>query len=88
MASAHSSDRLSTRQIAFHLPRRHRPPVFLLWGGKARAFRAEAKSPRSTAVVLTTRHPSYDLDRSFIAEGNHFAATAHLVDWWEIGSTP
>jgi uracil-DNA glycosylase len=37
---------------------------------------------------LATRHPSYDFDRSFMAEGNHFVATAHLVDWWEIGSTP
>ena len=36
-------------------------------------------------MVLTTRHPSYDFERSFMAEGNHFAATAHLVDWWEIG---
>jgi uracil-DNA glycosylase len=38
--------------------------------------------------VLSTRHPSYDFDRGFMAEGNHFAATAHLVDWWEIGSRP
>ena len=34
-----------------------------------------------------TRHPSYDFDRSFMAEGSHFAATADLVDWWAIGST-
>jgi uracil-DNA glycosylase len=77
-----------TREVVFHLSERVNPPVFLLWGGKARAFWAEAKSPRSKAVVLTTRHPSYDLDRSFMVEGNHFAATAHLIDWWEIGSTP
>ena len=77
-----------TREIVCHLSERPDPPVFLLWGGKARAFWAEAKSPRSTALVLATRHPSYDFDRSFMAEGNHFAATAHLVDWWEIGSTP
>jgi len=77
-----------TREIVFHLSERSHPPVFLLWGGKARAFWAEAKSPDSKATVLATRHPSYDFDRSFMAEGNHFAATAHLVDWWVIGSTP
>jgi uracil-DNA glycosylase len=77
-----------TREIVFHLSDRQDPPVFLLWGAKARAFWAEARSPRSPAIVLATRHPSYDFDRGFMAEGNHFAATAHLVDWWEIGSTP
>jgi uracil-DNA glycosylase len=77
-----------TREIVFHLSGRADPPVFLLWGAKARAFWAEAGSPRSAAVVLATRHPAYDFDRGFMAEGNHFAATAHLVDWWEIGSTP
>jgi len=77
-----------TREIISHVSGRSRPPVFLLWGSKARAFWAEAKSPDSKATVLATRHPSYDFDRSFMAEGNHFAATAHLVDWWEIGSMP
>jgi uracil-DNA glycosylase len=75
-----------TREIVAYLSRRDRPPVFLLWGAKARAFWAEAQaSGRSRATVLATRHPSYDFDRSFMAEGNHFAATAHLVDWWEFG---
>ena len=77
-----------TSEIVFHLSERSCPPTFLLWGGKARAFWNEARSPRSTAAVLSTRHPSYDFDRSFMVEGNHFAATAHLVDWWEIGSSP
>ncbi|MEO5843302.1 MAG: uracil-DNA glycosylase [Caldimonas sp.] len=71
-----------TQQIVFGLSERDHPPVFLLWGAKARAFWAEARSPRSTATVLATRHPSYDFDRSFMIEGNHFAATEHLVDWW------
>ena len=77
-----------TQEIVRWLSARRDPPVFLLWGGKARAFWAASRSPVSTAVVLATRHPSYDFDRSFMAEGNHFAATAHLVDWWGIGSTP
>ena len=55
---------------------------------KARAFWAAAKAPQSTAPVLATRHPSYDFDRGFMAEGNHFAATADLVDWWAIGRAP
>ncbi len=77
-----------TSEIAFYLSRRPPPPVFLLWGAKARAFWAHAMAVDSTAPVLATRHPSYDFDRSFMAEANHFAATAHLVDWWEIGSPP
>jgi len=75
-----------TREIVWSLSARASPPTFLLWGAKARAFWGEAKSPGSTAEVLTTRHPSYDFDRAFMADGNHFAATAHLVDWWAIGS--
>jgi uracil-DNA glycosylase len=74
-----------TREIVQYLSRKPSPPVFLLWGAKARAFWAEAKAPGSFATVLTTRHPSYDFDRSFMSEGNHFGATAHLIDWWEIG---
>lgn len=75
-----------THEIATHLSGRLSPPVFLLWGAKARAFWDEAKAPGSSATVLTTRHPSHDFDRSFMAGGNHFSATAHLVDWWSIGS--
>ena len=75
-----------TSEIVHLLSRRVPPPVFLLWGAKARAFWATASSPDSRATVLTTRHPSYDFDRSFMAAGSHFEATAHLVDWWAIGS--
>jgi uracil-DNA glycosylase len=74
-----------TREIVEYLSGKASPPVVLLWGAKARTFWAEAKASNSSATVLTTRHPSYDFDRSFMAEGNHFGATAHLVDWWEIG---
>jgi uracil-DNA glycosylase len=74
-----------TLEIVNYLSRKVSPPVFLLWGAKARAFWAEAKAPGLFATVLTTRHPSYDFDRSFMSEGNHFGATAHLIDWWEIG---
>jgi uracil-DNA glycosylase len=75
-----------THEIVAHLSGRPSSPVFLLWGAKARAFWEVARAPGSTATVLTTRHPSYDFERSFMAEGNHFSATAHLVDWWAIGS--
>ncbi len=75
-----------TAEVVNHLSLRTRPPVFLVWGAKARAFWEGAKAPGSSATVLTTRHPSYDFDHSFMAEGNHFEATAHLVDWWAIGS--
>ncbi len=60
-------------------------PVFLLWGIKARDFFASA-APGASVRALTTRHPSYDFQRSFMAEGSHFKATADLVDWWGIGS--
>lgn len=77
-----------TREIVTYLAARESSPVFLLWGRQARAFWQGARPAECRALALTTRHPSYDFDRSFMAEGNHFAATAHLVDWWEIGSTP
>ena len=64
-----------------------RRQCFLLWGTKAQAFWSRSHAPGSRATVLVTRHPSYDFDRAFMAEGNHFEATAHLVDWWEIGSS-
>ena len=74
-----------TREIVSALCARDSPPAFLLWGTKARDFWTSARPEGCRAMVLTTRHPSYDFGRSFMAEGNHFAATAHLVDWWEIG---
>ena len=72
-----------TREIVEFLEARQAPPVFFLWGVKALAFR-----PRAAAAgcrVLTTRHPSYDFQRAFMAEGSHFAATADLIDWWAVG---
>jgi uracil-DNA glycosylase len=74
-----------TRQIVEVLLRRPEPPVFLLWGGKAQGFFAEAEAA-GAARVLRTRHPSYDFQRAFMADGSHFAATSDLVDWWQIGS--
>jgi uracil-DNA glycosylase len=74
-----------TREIVDVLSRRVDPPVFLLWGGKAQAFFAEA-SPVEATRVLRTRHPSYDFQRAFMADGSHFEATADLVDWWQIGA--
>ena len=74
-----------TRQVVQILSRRPGPPVFLLWGGKAQAFFAEAE-PGSGVKSLRTRHPSYDFQRAFMADCNHFEATASLVDWWAIGS--
>ena len=72
-----------TLEIVKVLSRRNDPPVFFLWGSKAQAFFASAASGR--ARTLVTRHPSYDLQRAFMAEGSHFESTADLVDWWGIG---
>ena len=58
------------------------PPVFLLWGSQAQQFFAQARPDQVQVQVLATRHPSYDFKRQFMAEGSHFAQTAHLVDWW------
>lgn len=72
-----------TLEIVEALSTHEEPPTFLLWGTRARAFWASARS--SEVPTLTTRHPSYDFHRRFMAEGSHFEATAHLVDWWAIG---
>ena len=74
-----------TSEIVFMLASRPSPPVFMLWGSKAQVFwKAAARSP-DAARTLVTRHPSYDFDRKFMADGSHFEATAELVDWWGIG---
>ena len=73
-----------TAEIIQHLKGRDDPPVFLLWGGKAKAF-WQAAGPPGVAKALVTRHPSYDMRRAFMAEGSHFVATADRVDWWSIG---
>jgi uracil-DNA glycosylase len=72
-----------TLEIVETLARRDNPPVFLLWGAKAQAFWASAGL--GEARTLVTRHPSYDFQRAFMAEGSHFEATADLIDWWGIG---
>lgn len=74
-----------TSSIVSALCRIPEPPVFLLWGAQAEAFHAAAvpaDGPRPR--VLTTRHPSNDYARSFMAEGSHFAATADRIDWWRL----
>lgn len=60
------------------------PPTFLLWGGQAQRFFAEARPAGRKLTVLSTRHPSYDFQRAFMADGSHFAATAGTVDWWAL----
>jgi len=72
-----------TIEIVEALSCRATPPTFLLWGSKAQAFWAQAAP--GNAAALMTRHPSYDFQRTFMAEGSHFEATADLVDWWAIG---
>lgn len=73
-----------TSEIVQNLCRSERPPVFLLWGAKAQVFFAAAKPAGAAPDVLTTRHPSYDFHRRFMADGSHFVQTAHLIDWWAL----
>ena len=73
-----------TSELVKLLCRRERPPVFLLWGGKARQFFDGARPAGAAVCHLVTRHPSYDLQRRFMAEGSHFLQTAELVDWWSL----
>ena len=74
-----------TREIVEWLCRRLPPPDFLLWGSKAQKFFRDAAAGAPAARVHATRHPSYDFARVFMAEGSHFEATSHLIDWWRIG---
>lgn len=71
-----------TSEIVSVLCDRQNPPTFLLWGGKAQDFLAKAVPVGATPRVLSTRHPSYDLHKQFMAEGSHFMATRQMVDWW------
>jgi len=73
-----------TAQIVEVLCRMPVPPVFLLWGGKAAAFFAEARPAGVAVEALTTRHPSNDFTRGFMAEGRQFLQTADRVDWWSL----
>ena len=76
--------RALTSEIVEALCIRPKPPVFLLWGGKAQAFLAKELPKGVAPRVLSTRHPSYDLHKQFMAEGSHFVATQELVDWWSL----
>ncbi len=76
-----------TAQIIRWLCNRPDPPVFMLWGSRAREFFAASAGAGAARVrVLATRHPSYDFQREFMAEGSHFLATRDLVDWWAFGT--
>ncbi len=73
-----------TSEIVKLLCHQEQPPAFLLWGDKARRF-FEAARPAGAAVrALTTRHPSNDMRRKFMAEGRQFLLTEDLVDWWAL----
>lgn len=71
-----------TSEIVDILCRLPKPPVFMLWGGKAEAFFAAARPAGIEVRALVTRHPSNDFKRQFMASGSHFVATADRVDWW------
>jgi len=73
-----------TSEIIKVLCERADPPVFLLWGRPAQAFFDASCPPGARARVLRARHPSHDFKREFMADGSHFAATADLVDWWNL----
>lgn len=74
-----------TSEIVIALCKRELPPHFLLWGSRAQAFFDAACPPGAQVPALRTRHPSNDFRRQFMAEGSHFTATAHRVDWWALG---
>lgn len=71
-----------TSQLISALCGRPAPPYFLLWGKSANAFFDNACPANIVPPVLRARHPSHDMRREFMADGSHFAATGHLVDWW------
>ena len=72
-----------TSDLLAGLACRRDAPVFLLWGAKAQAFFDAVPGAMADHLrVMRTRHPSHDFHRSFMAEGSHFLATAHLIDWW------
>lgn len=73
-----------TSQIVEAMCGRANPPVFLLWGDKARRFFERAAPAGSAPQVLVTRHPSNDMQRRFMAEGSQFVQTADRIDWWAL----
>jgi uracil-DNA glycosylase len=77
-----------TAQIVQSLRWRKDPPVWMLWGQKARVFFDDTKPAgcNKEELILATRHPSNDYRKQFMAEGSHFLQTAHWVDWWRLPS--
>jgi uracil-DNA glycosylase len=75
-----------TSEIVSVLAQRAPPPAFLLWGKPANAFFDAACPAGAQPPVWRSRHPSHDFKREFMAGDSHFAATAHLIDWWGLGS--
>ena len=73
-----------TSEIVKMLCQLPQPPMFLLWGGKAQQFFDRARPDGAGVRTLSTRHPSYDLQRAFMREGSHFRQTADRVDWWSL----
>ncbi|GAB4111894.1 MAG: uracil-DNA glycosylase [Tibeticola sp.] len=71
-----------TGEIVRALALRTPPPTFLAWGAQAIAFLRDNLPADAKVPVLTTRHPANDFERSFMADGSHFARTADLVNWW------
>ena len=73
-----------TSEVIDILCRAPNPPVFMLWGDKARTFFEEARPAGAAPQVLATRHPSNDFHRRFMADERHFLRTADRVDWWAL----
>jgi uracil-DNA glycosylase len=73
-----------TSEIVSTLCRREVPPVFMVWGGKAQEFLAQAVPPELSPRVLVARHPSYDFHKQFMVDGSHFVATQQIIDWWAL----
>jgi uracil-DNA glycosylase len=77
-----------TSEIVRILCRMKSPPAFMLWGRPANAFFDAACPPGADVPVWRSRHPSHDFRREFMAQGSHFLATSHLVDWWDLPDAP
>ena len=77
-----------TSDIVKVLCQRERPPVFLLWGGKAQQFFDAARPAGAAVRSLATRHPSYDLKRQFMSEGRHCQQTQELGVGWALWLAP
>ncbi len=73
-----------TAELVAALCRRPEPPTFMLWGSQAQRFFAVSRPAGTEPRVLSTRHPSYDIQRQFMADGSHFVQTAGLINWWSL----